>query len=136
MKIAFITIALLFYFLPTILLQVNEVEKSLIETALTLGASKFDLVAKVIMPAMLPSLLSSLGMMYGIGWTYVIVAEIVNAGYGLGHIMNIAQSRGRLDMVFAVLFAIVLFSFVFDKGWNIFVQKLFPWKFKISGGIE
>lgn len=136
MKIAFITIALLFYFLPTILLQLQEVEKSLIETALTLGASKFDLLVKVIMPFMLPSMLASLGMMYGIGWTYVIIAEIVNAQYGLGHIMNLASSRGRLDVVFAVLFVIAIFSFLFDKSWNVLIKKAFPWKFRISGAEE
>lgn len=133
MKVTFISIALLFYFLPTILLQLQEVERNLVETALTLGASRFELVSKVIMPYMLPSMLATLGMMYGIGWTYVIIAEIVNAEYGLGHIMNLASNRGRLDVVFATLGVIIVFSFLFDTTWKLILRKVFPWSYAVKG---
>ena len=130
MKVSFISIALLFYFLPTILNALDEMEHNLIDTALTLGASKYKLIVKVIIPYMLPSMLSSLGIMYGIGWTYVIIAEIVNAKHGLGHLMNLASSRGRLDVVFGILFLIAVFSYWFDAFWNLLITKLFPWKFQ------
>lgn len=129
MKITFLFFATIFYFLPTVMLAIKEVNVDLIDTALTMGMSKFKVMLNVLLPASLPSILQSFLMMYGIGWTYVIIAEMVNTTTGLGHLMNVGSARGRTDLVFLALIVILLFSYVFDSIGNLFIKKAFKWKF-------
>ena len=129
MKIVFLFAATIFYFLPTVILCIKEVNSDLIDTAYTMGMSKLQVMLQVMLPAALPSIAQSFLMMYGIGWTYVIIAEVINSQVGLGHIMNVASARGRTDMVFVVVITIVTVSYLFDTFGKLAIKKMFKWKF-------
>lgn len=129
MKIIFLFVSTFFYFLPSVVLSLKSVNIDLVDTALTIGMSKTKVLLKVVLPYSLPNILQTFLMMYGIGWTYVVVAEQVNANYGLGHIINVSSSRGRTDMVFVSLIVILLFSFIFDTYFQNLIKKSFKWKF-------
>lgn len=132
MKITFLFAAAFFYFLPSVILSFKSVNVDLIDTALTIGMSKTKVLFKVILPYSLPNICQTFLMMYGIGWTYVVVAEQVNANYGLGHLINVASPRGRTDMVFVSLITIMVVSFIFDTIFNHLIRKVFKWKFAIE----
>lgn len=129
MKIVFLFCATFFYFLPSVILCLREVNHDLIDTALTMGMSKFQVMYKVLLPAALPNICESFLMMYGIGWTYVIIAETVNARVGLGFMMNIASARGRPDLVFVALITVLIISLLFDTVGKTLVKKIFKWKY-------
>jgi ABC-type nitrate/sulfonate/bicarbonate transport system permease component len=129
MKIMFLFFATVFYFLPTVILAIKDVNVDLIDTARTMGMSKLKVMTKVLLPASFPSICQSFLMMYGIGWTYVVIAETINTNVGLGHLMNIASARGRTDLVFVALIIILIFSYVFDNIGNLLIKKFFKWKF-------
>lgn len=129
MKIAFLFCATFFYFLPSVILSVKEVSQDLIDTAYTMGMSKLQVMLQVMLPAALPSICQGFIMMYGIGWTYVIIAEVVNSQVGLGHIINISSARGRTDLVFVALFTILTVSYLFDLLGNKALRSIFKWKF-------
>lgn len=129
LKIVFIFLVTFFYFLPAVILCLKEVNQDLIDTALTMGMSKFKVMYKVLLPAALPSICQNFLMMYALGWTYIIIAEAINAGAGLGFIMNIAGARGQIDIVFVVLIVILIVSIIFDSIGRFLIQKIFKWKF-------
>lgn len=129
MKIMFLFIAVFFFFLPTVLNEVKNVDQDLIETAYTMGMNKFQTILHVICPAIMPTLCQSFITMYGIGWTYVIIAEVINAQQGIGFLLNIAAARGRTDIVFGVLLIVILFSYIFDTLGNKIIKYKFSWKF-------
>jgi NitT/TauT family transport system permease protein len=129
MRITFVFCATVFFFLPTVILALREVNKEQMDSAQALGLSKIQAVTHVIFPIALPSICESFLMMYGIGWTYIIIAEIVNTNNGLGHIINIASARGRTDMVFVALLVIILFSVIFDTLGKKMIHKKFSWKY-------
>lgn len=129
MKIAFLFFATFVYMLPSVVLALKDVDKNLIDTSLTLGMNKFQLNRYVILPATLPSILQTFIMMYGIGWTYIAVAETVNAKFGLGYIIQTSSARGRTDMVFMAIIMIILVSLVFDFVSNRVIKKVFKWRF-------
>lgn len=129
MKITFLFFATFFFFLPTVILSIKEVNVDLIDTARTMGMSKLKVMHHVLLPAALPSILQSFLMMYGIGWTYVIIAEMINTTTGLGHLMNIGSARGRTDLVFLALITILAFSYIFDNVGNLIIRKVFRWKY-------
>jgi NitT/TauT family transport system permease protein len=134
MKVAFLFIATFFYFLPSVVLCIKETNQDLIDTAYTMGMNKFQVMYKVLLPYSLPSICQSFLMMYGIGWTYVIIVEVVNANSGLGHMINMGSARGRTDLVFVALFTILLISWLFDYIGNALIKKLFVWKFSREVG--
>lgn len=129
MKIIFLFFATFFYFLPTVIFCINEVDNDLIDTGYTMGMNKIQIIKEIILPASLPNICQNFLTMYGIGWTYVIIAEVINSQQGLGHIMNVATARGRTDMVFVVICVIVLFSYLIDHYGKKLIHNIFKWKF-------
>ena len=74
-------------------------------------------------------MLNSFIMMYGIGFTYIAVAETVNAKFGLGWIIQQSSSRGRTDMVFMAIIVIMVISVLFDFIAKKAVKKAFKWRY-------
>lgn len=130
MKITFLFCATFFYFLPSMVLCVKEVDHRLIETGQTMGMNKFQVITKIVIPYTLPSMCESILMMYGIGWSYIVVAEATNATRGLGYLINIGSARGRTDMVFMSIITIMIISFIVDSLGKKIIHKVFAWKYK------
>ena len=99
-----------------------------LQTATTLGASRWQLVRHVLVPGSLPAIGEALRVMNGIGWTYVILAEIVNARLGLGHIITVAGKRSHVDQIFAGVLVILFIGVVTDAMIRIANKQLFAWK--------
>ena len=129
MKVTFLFVATFFFFLPTVTLAVKEISQELVDTAYTMGMSSLQVMLRVLLPSAMPAICESFLMMYGIGWTYVIIVETVNAQAGLGHIMNLGLLRGRTDLVLVAVFAILLISKVFFALGKKTIRSLFFWKY-------
>lgn len=129
MKIVFLFIATFVYMMPSVILCLDEISQDLIDTGLTIGMSKLQTVYKIQIPSSLPSVLNSFIMMYGIGFTYIAVAETVNAKYGLGYIIQQSSSRGRTDMVFMSIIVIMVISIAFDFITKSLVKRIFKWRY-------
>ena len=72
MKVAFLWFGMFFYLLAVVVEEVNRVDTSLLETAYTLGAKKYQ-VLWLMFRAAFPGIFSSFRILYDIGWTYVIL---------------------------------------------------------------
>ena len=129
MKIVFLFIATFVYMMPSVILCLDEISSDLIDTGLTIGMSKFQIITKVQIPAILPSLMNSFIMMYGIGWTYIAITETINAKYGLGFIIQQSSSRGRTDLVFMAIIMIMIISVLFDNLTKKLVKRIFKWRY-------
>ena len=129
MKIAFLFIAMFVYMMPSVILCLNEINPDLIDTGKTIGMNKIQLILQIQIPASLQSILNSFIMMFGIGWTYIVVAETINAKYALGYIIQQSSSRGRTDLVFMAIVVIMAISIVFDNISKAMVRKLFRWRY-------
>lgn len=129
MKITFLFCATFFYFLPSIVLCIKEVDERLIDTGYTMGMNKVQVITKIVLPYTLPSICKSILMMYGIGWTYIVVAEMTNATSGLGYLINIGSARGRTDMVFVSIITIMIISYIVDRIGDKVIRNSFKWKY-------
>ena len=129
MKIVFLFIATFVYMMPSVVLCFDEVRQDLIDTGLTIGMNKWQTIWRIQIPASLPSIMNSFIMMYGIGFTYIAVAETINAKYGLGWIIQQNSSRGRTDMVFMAIIAIMIISVIFDCVSKTIVKRIFNWRY-------
>ena len=106
---------------------IHAVRKELIEASLTLGATKSDLVFKVILPYSMPAIWDSFRIMFGAAWTFVIIAEIVGSSSGLGHLMIESQRFLRTDNIFAGIVVIGFLGILTDYFFKVSSKILFPW---------
>jgi NitT/TauT family transport system permease protein len=90
------------------------VETNWIRAALMMGASRWDVMRRVVLPAAMPSIFTGLRIGLGIGWTAVIVSEMVAVKSGLGYVLWDAYYVGRMDIVIADMISIGLFGFLSD----------------------
>lgn len=129
MKICFLFIATFVYMMPSVVLTLEEIRNDLIDTGITIGMNKYQIIRYIQLPASLPGILNSFIMMFGIGWTYIAVSETINAKYGLGYIIQQSSARGRTDLVFMAIIVVMVISVVFDLCAKKIVRKVFRWRY-------
>ncbi len=127
-KVVFLFVGIFVYMLPLVVQAVNDVEEVYLQTATTMGASRGQLVRHVLIPGSLPAIGEALRVMNGIGWTYVIMAEVINARYGLGYLITTAGKRSHVDQIFALVLVILFIGVVTDWMIRVINLKLFHWK--------
>lgn len=126
-KVAILFLGVAPYLILLIADIVKNTRRDLVEAALTLGASRKDIIAKVIIPSSMPGIWDSFRIMIGAAWTFVIIAEIVGASSGLGHLMVEAQRFLRTDSIFAGIVVIGLLGLATDYSFKITYKTFFPW---------
>lgn len=129
-KVAFLALAFVIYLLPLVVAAVDEVDSVYLKTAYTLGASRRQVVSKVLLAISFPDIYQSLRLGFGIGWSYILLVEMVDIGRGLGGIIIMSQRRGPREHIYLVLLVIVALAFITDKLWSIGGRLLFPYRFK------
>jgi ABC-type nitrate/sulfonate/bicarbonate transport system permease component len=127
MKVAFLWFGMFFYLLAVVVEEVNRVDGSLLETAYTLGARKYQ-VLWLMFRASFPGIFSSFRILYDIGWTYVILVEIVNRKKGVGAMVQSAYELHQPDLVYAGIIAIGVAAFCFRFILSLLERFLFPWR--------
>lgn len=105
-KTAFLFLGVFVYLLPVVVSAIRSVPEELVQTALTLGASKLQVIRTVLLPASLPEIFDSFRVMNAISWTYVILAEAVNPEHGLGYMVELARTHQKASWSFAGLIVI------------------------------
>src|SRR5438477_140551 len=116
------------YLLPVVVTSIRAVPEELLQTALTLGASKVQVVRTVLLPAALPEIFDSFRVMNAISWTYVILAEAVNPEHGLGYMVELARTHQKASWSFAGLIVIGGIGLVTDQLIRAISNVLFRWK--------
>lgn len=127
MKVGFLWFGMFFYLLALVVEEVNRVDNSLIETALTLGAKRRH-VLWLLFRASFPAIFGSFRILYDIGWTYVILAEMVNSRKGVGYMVESARKVLDFERVYAGIIAIGVAAFIFRMLLTLLERKLFPWR--------
>lgn len=112
MKVAFLWFGMFFYLLAVVTEEVDKVDNVLLETAYTLGANKLQ-VLWLMFRSSFPAIFSSFRILYDIGWTYVILAEMVNSRKGVGYMIEAARKVLDFDRVYAGIIAIGIAAFLF-----------------------
>ena len=127
-KIAFLFLGVFVYLLPVVVSAIRAVPEELVQTALTLGASKMQVIRTVLMPAALPEIFDSFRVMNAISWTYVILAEAVNPEHGLGYMVELARTHQKASWSFAGLIVIGGIGLLTDFLIRSISSILFRWR--------
>ena len=128
-KLLVIVIGSVFQVVLMVAVIVGSTRRDLVEAAYTLGADATGIVKRVMLPGAAPQIAETMRLVLGWAWTYVIVAELVGASSGIGHM--IMDSQRLLDtgqMIFGI-FTIGVIGLVSDFLFKWVNQKLYPWAF-------
>jgi NitT/TauT family transport system permease protein len=125
-KVMFLVIACVAYVFGASAQAVLAVPERYVDTARTLGASQWQIVTRVLLPLALPDIYRAVRVLIGMAFGYIMLAELINARYGLGYLLQISQRRSLIEQVYLVLFVIGLLAWMIDAGLGWFEQKLFP----------
>jgi NitT/TauT family transport system permease protein len=127
-KIAFLFLGVFVYLLPVVVFAIRAVPEELVQTARTLGASKWEVIRTVLVPSALPEIFDSFRVMNAISWTYVILAEAVNPENGLGYLVQLAYTHAKASWSFAGLLVIGGIGLLTDAIIRALSAVLFRWR--------
>jgi ABC-type nitrate/sulfonate/bicarbonate transport system permease component len=135
-KIMFIFIACVAFIVMDSATAIADVSSRYIDTACTLGATRRQIIVKVLVPLAMPSIFNSLRLLFGIAFGYIMLAEVIqtagNVG-GLGSIINICQRRGHYSYILLVLMVIPLVALAIDRLLYWVQRQLFPYQYGGDG---
>jgi NitT/TauT family transport system permease protein len=127
-KVMFIFIACVPFVYSDTVSAVAGVPDRYVETAQTLGASVQQIVRKVLVPLALPQIYDGLRHLFGLAFGYIMLAEVVNAEYGLGRLLMDSQRRSIPQHVILILLIISLLAYGIDRLLLWLQRGLFPYR--------
>lgn len=126
-KVAIIFIGTFFQMVLMVAEDVRRVPMAQIEAAQTMGATRCEVIEKVIVPSAKPALLDTLRITMGWAWTYLVVAELVAANSGLGYAIIKAQRFLQTDKIFAGIVLIGAIGLAMDQAFRLVHRLAFPY---------
>jgi ABC-type nitrate/sulfonate/bicarbonate transport system permease component len=127
-KVMFIFIACVPFVYSDSVRAIISVPDRYVETAQTLGASAWQIVAKVLIPLALPDIYKSLRSLFGIAFGYIMLAELINAQHGLGYLLSTSQRRGLSEHIILILLVIAGLAYGIDRFLYWIQRGLFPYR--------
>ena len=108
---------------------VRNVNRIYLDSARVLGASRWDLFCKVLVPGALPSIVNGMRIGLGIAWMCLVSAEMLPGSLaGVGYLITHAYTVASTDIVIAGMVSIGLVGAAMDLLFRIFEEKRFTWQ--------
>ena len=104
-----------------------NVPAELLDMSYTLGAKRRHVFLQVLVPACWPGVVDSLRIGVGWAWTYLIVAELVAADTGIGHVILQANRFLETDVIIAGIVTIGVLGLLTDAVFRWLHRALFPY---------
>ena len=126
-----ITLLAMAMFAPIVLSAqagVRSVSMERVNAALSLGATRFQLLREIVLPSALPEILTGIRIALGVGWGTLVAAELIAATRGIGHFIMSASQFLATDYVFVGIGIIAACAFAFSFAMRLIERWLVPWK--------
>nr|WP_241391527.1 ABC transporter permease [Serratia proteamaculans]ULG18622.1 lipid kinase [Serratia proteamaculans] len=107
--------------------RAREIPAELFIKAQTLGANSWTLVLRVVLPQLLSRLITSLRLLLGSAWLFLISAEAISATAGLGYRIFLVRRYMAMDVIIPYVIWITLLAWLMDLGLRQLHKVCFPW---------
>jgi NitT/TauT family transport system permease protein len=135
-KVMFIFLACVAFVLADTIASVMDVGQQYVDTAYTLGATRWQTIMKVLVPLAMPTVFNSLRLLFGLAFGYVMLAELVRLGNeagGLGNLINVSLRRGPREHVYLIVLIIPAVALAIDRLLFLTQRSLFPYRYGGNG---
>jgi taurine transport system permease protein len=99
-----------------------------IHAAYSFGASRWQVIRMVILPAAMPEIFTAMRVGIGFGWTTLVAAEMVAATSGLGYTVLSASRFLQTPIVIMGIVVIAAIAYAFDHLVRFVERRVVPWK--------
>jgi taurine transport system permease protein len=130
-EVSKVTLLALAMFAPIVLSAqscVRSVTPERVNAALSLGATRLQLLRDVVLPSALPEILTGVRIALGVGWGTLVAAELIAATRGIGYMIMSASHFLATDVVFVGIGLIAICAFAFSLAMRLLERWLAPWK--------
>ncbi|MEH9179892.1 ABC transporter permease [Klebsiella quasipneumoniae] len=107
--------------------RAQEIPAELFIKAQTLGANSWTLVLRVVLPQLLSRLITSLRLLLGSAWLFLISAEAISATAGLGYRIFLVRLYMAMDVIIPYVIWITLLAWLMDLALRQLHKACFPW---------
>lgn len=135
LKIQFLAFGIFVYLLPAIVQRIDEIKtddhlRAVKQTMVTLNASTWQMMKHFYIPSVLSRFFPDIINLVAVSWTYIIIAELLNAQGGLGYLIYLATNRqNHIEQVYAIIILIIVIGIIQDYLLKALDRKLFKFKY-------
>jgi NitT/TauT family transport system permease protein len=126
-KLAIIVLSTFFYNTIMIADAARSVPHDFINVSYTLGATRLQVLRRVILPAAMPQIVDALRVNVAVAWNFLFIAELIAADSGLGYRLMMAQRTNASDQMFVALIIVAVIGFVLDQAFRLARRVFLPW---------
>lgn len=127
-KIALVAIGVVIPLYLNVIAALRAIDRELYDVADVLRLTRWERVRDLLLPGALPGTLVGLRQSLGVAWLALIVAEQVNAGSGLGYLINNARDFNQTDVVVVGLLAYAVLGLLTDSLVRLFERRALAWR--------
>ena len=99
-----------------------------IHAAYSFGATRWQVLRLVVLPAAMPEILTAMRVGIGFGWTTLVAAEMVAATKGIGYMVLSASQFLQTPTVILGIIIIAAIAYAFDMLMRFVERRVVPWK--------
>ncbi|HZP82984.1 MAG TPA: ABC transporter permease subunit [Chthonomonadaceae bacterium] len=129
-KIVFLFLGAIFYMIILVKNAILSVSEDYVRVALDIGANRWQMIWRVLLPGALPQIWDAIAVCNGIMWTYIVLAEFINSNeeqLGLGYLLYLGSRTQESGKVFGVLILIALISSLTDWALQTVRKRYLNW---------
>lgn len=127
-KVVFLWLGASVFFIPMVRDAIVSVPQHHLTLARDIGATPVETIWHSVLPLAMPRIVDAVIVAVGIEWTYITVAEFVNAREGLGYLIQTHKRLGSNYKVFGGILVILLLALLTDQLLKLAKRKLYPWE--------
>ena len=106
---------------------VRQLSPLLVRSGLMMGATRAQVVTRIVVPAAMPAIFTGLRLSLGVAWVLVVVAEFIGVRSGLGYLLFDAYQFFRPDAMIAAMASIGLLGFLSDRALLLVRSRVLAW---------
>ncbi len=127
-KLALIALGVFFPVYLGTLSAIQDVDRKLIEVGRVFGLSSLGIACRITWPAVLPVWFASLRSGLGLGFMFVVAAELMGASEGLGYMLLDGEQMGRADSILVAMIVFALLGKLCDSILVVASKPLLRWQ--------
>jgi sulfonate transport system permease protein len=136
-KIALIAIGVFFPVYLGVMGAILSVDRKIVEVGRAFRLSGPAMIRRILLPAVLPAYVIALRVGLGLGWMFVVAAELIGASEGLGYLLLDGQQLGKPAQILAAIVIFAILGKTTDWLIEIASAPLLRWQdaFSKPGGV-
>ncbi|CAO3358816.1 ABC transporter permease subunit [Azospirillum melinis] len=127
-KIALVALGTAFPIYLNLFAGIRTVDAKVVEAVSTLGLTRGELIAQVILPGALPAFLTGLRYALGVAWLSLVVGEQINASSGIGYLAMTAREFLRTDVIIVALIVYAILGLLADLIVRFIERRALVWR--------